>query len=319
MSQLLAMQVRPPQIDLPGIAAAAARTKGLQAQSQLSGLQLRDEQGRSNAVQGYREGLKSGDPDASQALTGYPELEAQFQEAFDSIEDAKEKKKATKRAKALGEAARELSYVPQGPQRQEAAEVVLGRLVKDGTITEEMADQARQTGVTDLFLSQYLSLDQWVQQQFPDEDAALKRQKTKAEISKLEAEAAAIPGERALDQEKLQADIARIRAQTKETSGKGDRSDRKMLLDIEKAVTKFRETIDPFGRGRDEIEQRVNDHKAELVRNLMGRGASAQGRPSPQAEDAMEGQPVRKRFRNPETGEEQVFEVRDGQWVPVTE
>jgi len=305
MSQLLAMQVRPPQIDLPGIAAAAARTKGLQAQSQLSGLQLRDEQGRSNAVQGYREGLKSGDPDASQALTGYPELEAQFQEAFDSIEDAKEKKKAAKRAKAIGEAARELSYVPQGPQRQEAAEIVLGRLMKDGTISEEMADQARQTGVTDLFLSQYLSLDQWVQQQFPDEDVALKRQKTKAEISKLEAEAAAIPGKKALDQEKLEADIARIRQRTKESEGKGDREDRKMLLEIEKAATEAYPMPEFAAPGqRDEIARLRQEHKAELVRTLMGRSAGQQ-------------EPVRKRFRNPETGEEQVFEVRDGAWVPV--
>jgi hypothetical protein len=313
MSQLLAMQVRPPQIDLPGIAAAAARTKGLQAQSQLAGLQLRDEQGRSNAVQGYREGLKSGDPDASQALAGYPELEAQFQEAFDSIEDAKEKKKAAKRAKALGEAARELSYVPQGPQRQQAAEIVLGRLVKDGTISEDMADKARQTGVTDLFLSQYLSLDQWVQRQFPDEDAALKRQKTKAEISKLEAEAAAIPGKKALDRQKLEADIARIRQRTKESEGKGDREDRKMLLEIEKAATEaypMPEFAAPEQRA--EIAQLRQEHKAELVRTLMGRGAGQQEAPGGDA-------PVRKRFRNPETGEEQVFEVRDGQWVPVTE
>lgn len=324
MSQLIALQTRNPRIDLPGAMGGAERLlgarqnreqdaelhperlKAARTTSQLNALKLSEQQGKHSALEAYRSALESGEENPEQHLRAYPELENQYQEAFDSITDRKEKRAAAKRAKAIGEAARELSHIPEGPLRQQVGEQIVDHLVKEGHLSPELAQQAKENGFTDVLLEQYLPLADWVDRQFPDIDEDLKRKKTEAEI----------------DYKQAQTDKARRPPAPKKRD----------VIDIERAVSDYRKAIDPHGmKTPEEIEPELEAFRQRLLRDLGdGRAPepqerqldpAPQGEPAPQSEAAPAAVPGQiapgTRARNPSTG--QVVEWNGQEWVMVSE
>lgn len=174
----LALMVRPPKADLGGILNTAAgleesdaRLRSSGITSSLNELKLADATDESSALRGYRTALASGDKaGAKKAIAGYPELQAQFHKAFQSMKPD-EKKIATDRITAIGGVARELSAFPEGsPERAAAAQRLLPGLVKAGYISPEVASHVSKTGVPDALIEQAQTAESWISGKVKEKD-----------------------------------------------------------------------------------------------------------------------------------------------------
>lgn len=171
MAQNLAMYVRQPEIDLGKtmrtaslIRATDANTQARQLENERAGMELADYTQQRGALNDYRSALQGGaTPEAAsqQQLSGYPEMQAKFHEAFLSMEPDKQEEQA-KRIRAFGEAAREVASLPDGSSEQRAAwERSVKHLQETGLLTDEQEQSALKEGPSDMLLEEAQTLESW--------------------------------------------------------------------------------------------------------------------------------------------------------------
>lgn len=139
VNSALALQIRPPQFDLPGALAAASRIKGLNTQNQLAQFRLGEAQGSKNALAAYNEARESGDPKALDTLSAYPDLHAKAL----GIKQTEGNIRAGEQNRQLLEAARSADHIlslPGPMQEAEWKQDLDGDLAR-GEITQEQYSQ----------------------------------------------------------------------------------------------------------------------------------------------------------------------------------
>lgn len=293
MNQLVALQVRSPDFDASRIVdkvqqqqLRAEQLENAQMDNQLSGMKLEEATGLHNAETQFRERSAAGDPNADEALSGYPEMQKKIWDAFDGM-SPKDYKAAKIKAMRFGEAARSVLMFPEGtPEQKQAWDVEIGKLAQDGLIPEDQAAALIKSGPNPLIIDQALTVEEFAKQHGPKGRLDKQKAQTAAERERRILENTEADNERAdenqeiarerLDLAREKADTAaeRIRATLKQkqtdSEGRSDREDEKLAFNIEKEVRQYRKDLkidDDPDMETDEPEKykRLND-RAEAFR-----------------------------------------------------
>jgi hypothetical protein len=243
MSQLVALQVRAPQVDLADLEGAAQRARANDIANSLSQYKLREAGGQSDALQSYRSALGARNPAALDTLRGYPELQKQMYDAFDGM-TPDQYMAAKKKANAFAEAAQYVAGFPSGTrERADAWSQKIDELSSAGHMPPEQANSLKSAGPNDLILNEAMTANEFVQKYTGKNAAAdkLKLEKTQAEIEKVKAQ--------------TQTEVAK-------RAGRGTtkKDDRRALLDVKKNVLDYRKML---GLGADSVLDETQRAAAE--------------------------------------------------------
>lgn len=312
MPQTIALQVKNPEFDYPGLAHAAQAYRRGEMSNELAGIKLNEARDESTALGNYRKSLQADDPNALDQLKTYPEIQQKIFDAFDGM-TPKDYQAARKRASRFGEAARNITmFAPGSPEREAAWRDEIDKLEKEGDIDSATAERMRTSGSDDLIIHQALMVDEYVKQ-YAGKNAkgeldAAKLEQTKARTEQIRQQMADDSADADTPDELTKARIAEIRARTLRGEGKA-------YLEIQKAVTERRKSLglnDPFNFTDDDARQKAEAelkqfeddlktaiYKGEQAGTVEG-GPDEIARPASQAEfDAL---PVGAVFINPKDG-----------------
>ena len=174
MPSALSFYVPPPRIDRDfDLGASLKRAQGLRQRgmvNDLAAMEMRDAERESSALGKYRMGLESDDPNAADALKGYPELQAQFFKAFQSMKPD-EKKIAVKRTRAFATIAKNVDSETD-PQRKIAVwNQGLSDLQQQGYISQDQAESQRDRP-SDFMINEALTAEDWLDRALRESEAA---------------------------------------------------------------------------------------------------------------------------------------------------
>lgn len=222
VDQTLALQVQRPKFDYYGAVQQAQDIRGKE-QSLESGeikgalqqMELEDTTRERGALNSYRDAREAGDPKAMGKLAAYPELQAKFHQAIESMKPD-ERKAALDRSRSIGEAARYVASFPEGsPERAAAWEKSVDGLVKSGYIPPEVGEQYKKGGPSDLILDQALAIDDWIQKYAGDSSGKVDASTAAIEKGVADFRETVTPKEGYLDEEQAAQIEARVEAERK--------------------------------------------------------------------------------------------------------
>lgn len=168
----LALAVKPWQFDSAGetaakgegILAARQMREGRAMDNALGKLKLDEAIGQAGALDAYRDRSAAGDPNALEALAGYPDLAAGMRKAIDEMDDA-DREAAHRQTLALAGAAAKASVYPEGSLgRTQAWQQQLDELHSSGEIDDDDYETMKAADPTDEMIDDIfrtsMSLDQ---------------------------------------------------------------------------------------------------------------------------------------------------------------
>lgn len=158
MPQTLAMDVQVPSFDVGGVLSRVGQIKSQDIANQRNQNQLQDESDQSSALRNYRTRAGQGDPNALDALKGYPELQSQIHTALDQMTPTQRTAAGDKINAWHDSALAVLSAPPGSPARTQAWNDQIDSLEKQGHLTKDQAAFARKTGPTDLMIHEVLGV-----------------------------------------------------------------------------------------------------------------------------------------------------------------
>lgn len=225
MPQTIALQTEVAKINLPrSIRQAEKEELGLESMrmsNEAEGLDLYEKGQKAGAVDQFRKRSMAGDPEADEALAGYPDMRKQAIDTFDGL-DAKGYRETRKRVKAFGEAAKYVSSFPDGPEKQAAWEEKIDELADAGYIEPQDAERYKAGGPNDLMLHNAMSVEDWMKSHFKEMDS-----ERKAEIERYKADK---KSETDLGKASLKVEEAKIKA------AEDDETDEAKIADTESKI-----------------------------------------------------------------------------------
>lgn len=141
--------------------------------NELASMELGEARGKLGAMQDFRDARKAGDPNATDKLAAYPDIQLQMEQTLDGLEEG-ERIDAVQRGRRVADAARMVSSIPEGPARVDAWNAALDDLLESGDISPEVAESYRDTP-SPLILSEALRMGETLEQYIQRQDAAAAR------------------------------------------------------------------------------------------------------------------------------------------------
>lgn len=141
--------------------------------NELASMELGDARARLGAMQEFRDARRAGDPNATDELAAYPDIQLQMEQTLDGLEE-RDRIDAVQRGRRVADAARMVSSIPEGPARVDAWNAALDDLLESGDISPEVAESYRDTP-SPLILSEALRMGETLEQYIQRQDAAAAR------------------------------------------------------------------------------------------------------------------------------------------------
>lgn len=195
------LAIKRPVFDVPSALKDAAAIHGAELQNQgtsllntgraqsnaLGAMQLEETQGEMSALGNYRKQAAAGDPNAPQALAGYPELQLKMRTALDGMKKADQDEMIAE-AQMMAHAAQSWASLPVGsPERQQAHDDQIDGLLQNGVIDDATHDklygQPPSKDMTNQLLLLGLTTQQYMEdRRAKDKEAEAQRPKTYDEL-----------------------------------------------------------------------------------------------------------------------------------------